>query len=81
MSAMPAERLGLEKRGQLREGFFADVVVFDPATFVDTATYEDPHRYAVGMRHVFVNGAHTLKDGEHTGTFAGRALAGPGRHR
>jgi N-acyl-D-amino-acid deacylase len=79
MSGMPAERLGLERRGQLRAGWFADVVVFDPATFVDTATYEHPHRYAEGMRHVFVNGAHTLNDGEHTGTFAGRALAGRGR--
>jgi N-acyl-D-amino-acid deacylase len=79
MSGMPAERLGLSKRGQLRAGWFADVIVFDPATFVDTATYEDPHSYATGMRHVFVNGAHTLKDGTHTGAFAGRALAGPGR--
>jgi N-acyl-D-amino-acid deacylase len=79
MSGMPAERLGIERRGRLRESWFADVVVFDPATFVDTATYEDPHSYAVGMRHVFVNGAHTLKDGEHTGAFSGRALTGRGR--
>jgi N-acyl-D-amino-acid deacylase len=79
MSAMPAERLGLDRRGQLRPGWFADIVVFDPVTFVDTATYDDPHRYAVGMRDVFVNGTHTLKDGKHTGAFAGRALSGPGR--
>ena len=79
MTGMPAERLGLDRRGQLRPGWFADVVVFDPTTFVDTATYEDPHRYAVGVRDVFVNGVHTLQSGKHTGAFAGRALAGPGR--
>jgi N-acyl-D-amino-acid deacylase len=79
MSGMPAERLGIERRGRLREGWFADVVVFDPETFIDTATYDDPHSYATGMRHVFVNGTHTLKDGQHTGAFAGRALAGRGR--
>jgi N-acyl-D-amino-acid deacylase len=79
MSGLPAGRLGLDRRGQLRAGWFADVVVFDADTFIDTATYEDPHRYAVGVRHVFVNGAHTLRDGAHTGRFAGRALAGPGR--
>jgi N-acyl-D-amino-acid deacylase len=55
------------------------VIVFDADAFVDTATYQDPHRYAIGMRHVFVNGVHTLSDGAHTGSFAGRALAGPGR--
>jgi N-acyl-D-amino-acid deacylase len=79
MSGLPAERLGVDRRGQLQVGWFADVVVFDPATFVDTATYDDPHSYAVGMRDVFVNGTHTLKNGEHTGAFAGRALAGRGR--
>jgi N-acyl-D-amino-acid deacylase len=79
MSGLPAATLELDRRGQLQPGWFADIVVFDPAELVDTATYEDPHRYSVGMRHVFVNGAHTLRDGVHTGTFAGRALAGPGR--
>lgn len=79
MSALPASTLELDRRGQLREGWFADVIVFDPGSFVDTATYEDAHRYAVGMRHVFVNGTHTLRDGQHTGAFSGRALAGPGR--
>ena len=79
MSGLPATMLELDRRGQLRPDWFADVVVFDPDDFIDTATYDNPHRYAVGMRHVFVNGAHTLRDGAHTGTFAGRALAGPGR--
>lgn len=79
MTGLPASTLELDRRGHLQPGWFADIVVFDPDKFVDTATYDDPHRYAVGMRHVFVNGTHTLRDGEHTGTFAGRALAGPGR--
>jgi N-acyl-D-amino-acid deacylase len=79
MSGLPAGRLGLTRRGQLRPDWLADIVVFDADAFIDTATYEDPHRYAVGMRHVFVNGTHTLRDGAHTGMFGGRALAGPGR--
>ncbi|MEN3273220.1 MAG: N-acyl-D-amino-acid deacylase [Actinomycetota bacterium] len=79
MSGLPASTLELDRRGQLQPDWFADVVVFDPTEFVDTATYDDPHRYSVGMRHVFVNGVHTLRDGVHTGSFGGRALAGPGR--
>ena len=58
---------------------FADVVVFDPATIADRATFDKPHQYAVGMKHVFVNGVQVLKDGEHTGAKPGRALAGPGK--
>jgi N-acyl-D-amino-acid deacylase len=57
---------------------FADVVIFDPATIADHATYEKPHQYATGVRHVFVNGVQVLKDGEHTGALPGRALKGPG---
>jgi N-acyl-D-amino-acid deacylase len=60
---------------------FADVVVFDPATVGDRATFEKPHQYAVGVRHVFVNGVQVLRDGEHTGARPGRALAGPGKRR
>jgi N-acyl-D-amino-acid deacylase len=78
LSDLPATNLGLRERGRLAPGLFADVVVFDPATIADRATFEDPHRYAVGMRHVFVNGVQVLKDGEHTGATPGRALAGPG---
>ncbi|HLA78542.1 MAG TPA: D-aminoacylase [Vicinamibacteria bacterium] len=78
LAALPAANLGLDRRGLLKEGHFADLVVFDPATIADRATYEKPHQYAVGMRHVFVNGAQVLKDGEHTGALPGRALKGPG---
>ena len=79
LSALPATNLGLDHRGLLKEGMFADVVVFDPATIADRATFEKPHQYAVGMKHVFVNGVQVLKDGEHTGAKPGRALWGPGK--
>jgi N-acyl-D-amino-acid deacylase len=79
LSALPATNLALDHRGFIQEGMFADVVVFDPATIADRATFEKPHQYAVGMKQVFVNGVQVLKDGEHTGTKPGRALAGPGK--
>ena len=81
LSALPAANLGLDRRGYLKEGMFADVVVFDPATVGDRATFAQPHQYAVGMKHVFVNGTRVLKDGEHTGATPGRALWGPGKTR
>ena len=79
LSGQPATNLGLDHRGFIQEGMFADVVVFDPATIADRATFEKPHQYAVGMKHVFVNGVQVLKDGEHTGAKPGRALWGPGK--
>ena len=79
LSAFPATNLGLDHRGFIQEGMFADVVVFDPATIADRATFDKPHQYAVGMKHVFVNGVQVLKDGEHTGAKPGRALWGPGK--
>jgi len=79
LSALPATNLGLERRGFVKEGMFADIVVFDPATIADRATFDKPHQYAVGMKHVFVNGVQVLKDGEHTGAKPGRALWGPGK--
>jgi len=79
LSALPATNLGLDHRGFIQEGMFADVVVFDPATIADRATFDKPHQYAVGMKDVFVNGIQVLKDGEHTGAKPGRALWGPGK--
>ena len=79
LSALPATNLGLDQRGMLKEGMFADVVIFDPAAIADRATYENPHQYAMGMKHVFVNGVQVIKDGKHTGAKPGRALWGPGK--
>jgi N-acyl-D-amino-acid deacylase len=79
LSGLPATNLGLAGRGFIKTGMFADVVVFDPATIADRATFEQPHQYAVGMKHVFVNGVQVLKDGVHTNAKPGRALWGPGK--
>lgn len=78
LTALPARNLRIEKRGRLKRGWFADLAVFDPATIADRATFEVPHRYAIGMRHVFVNGVQVLRDGEHTGAKPGRFVKGPG---
>jgi N-acyl-D-amino-acid deacylase len=78
LAALPAENLRIDRRGRLQEGFFADVVVFDPETIQDHASFVDPHQYATGMVHVFVNGEQVLKDGEHTGATPGRVIRGPG---
>jgi N-acyl-D-amino-acid deacylase len=78
LAALPADNLKLDRRGRLEEGFFADVVVFDPATIQDHATFIEPHQYATGMVHVFVNGVQVLEDGEHTGATPGRVVRGPG---
>jgi N-acyl-D-amino-acid deacylase len=79
LTSLPATNLGLDHRGLLSEGYFADVVLFDPETINDKATYEKPHQYSVGMKHVLINGVQVLKDGEHTGAKPGRALWGPGK--
>ena len=79
LSGLPATNLGLDRRGFLKEGMFADVVVFDPATITHHATFEKPHQYATGVKHVLVNGVQVIKDGEHTGAKPGRALWGPGK--
>lgn len=78
LTSLPASNLKLNKRGALKPGFYADVVVFDPEKITDHATFTNPHQYATGMIHVFVNGKQVLKDGEHTGALPGRVVRGPG---
>jgi N-acyl-D-amino-acid deacylase len=78
LTSQPANNLKLKKRGLLAPGYFADVVIFDPATIADHATFDEPHQYATGVSDVWVNGSRVLKDGEHTGNFGGRFVKGPG---
>jgi N-acyl-D-amino-acid deacylase len=78
LSKLPATNLKLQKRGELKVGNYADVVIFDPAIVQDHATFAKPHQYATGVIHVFVNGIQVLKDGEHTGAKPGRFVKGPG---
>jgi N-acyl-D-amino-acid deacylase len=78
LTSLPAHNLKLRRRGSLASGSYADVVVFDPARIEDRATFAQPHQYATGMVHVFVNGEQVLKDGEHTGATPGRVVRGPG---
>ncbi len=78
LSQLPATNLKIQKRGSLSEGNYADVVLFDPETINDKATFADPHQYSEGMQHVFVNGTQVLKDGEHTGEKPGQVVHGPG---
>ncbi|MDT8414334.1 MAG: D-aminoacylase [Flavobacteriaceae bacterium] len=78
LSGLPAENLKLKDRGLLKENFFADVVIFDPKSISDHATFEQPHQYATGVEQVFVNGVQVLKDGEHTGAMPGRFVKGSG---
>src|SRR5688572_20268374 len=79
LSGLPATNLELQGRGFIKDGMFADIVVFDPAAIADHATFEQPHQYATGVTHVLVNGVQVLKDGEHTGAKPGRALWGVGK--
>jgi N-acyl-D-amino-acid deacylase len=81
LSALPAANLGIRERGALRSGYYADLAIFDPATIADRATFAAPHAYAVGMRHVFVNGGQVLSDGQPTGATPGRVVRGPGWNR
>ncbi|MCX5643186.1 MAG: D-aminoacylase [Phycisphaerae bacterium] len=78
LTSLPAQNLKLDRRGKLEKGYYADIVVFDPATVSDHATYENPRQYATGVIHVFVNGTQVLKDGEHTGAKPGQVVRGPG---
>jgi N-acyl-D-amino-acid deacylase len=82
LAGLPAANLGLKDRGRIAAGAYADLVIFDPATVADRATYAEPHQYATGVRDVVLNGRVTLRDGRHTGVLAGRAIGrgrAPGR--
>ncbi|MFO7662775.1 MAG: D-aminoacylase [Chloroflexota bacterium] len=79
LSAMPADSLKLARRGRLLPGYYADVVIFDPETIQDHATFDKPHQYATGVRDVVVNGVAVLRDGDHTGATPGQVVDGPGR--
>jgi N-acyl-D-amino-acid deacylase len=79
LAQLPAENLRLDHRGSLKKGYFADVVVFDPAKIQDHATFEKPHQYSTGVVHVLVNGTQVIKDGEHTGATPGKVVYGPGK--
>jgi N-acyl-D-amino-acid deacylase len=74
LTSLPAENLRLDRRGKLQPGYFADVVVFDPDKIADRATFTEPHQFATGMVHVFVNGRQVLKNGEHTGSLPGKVV-------
>jgi N-acyl-D-amino-acid deacylase len=78
LTSLSTTNLGIRDRGLLAEGYYADVVVFDPDTISDHATFEEPHQYSTGVVHVLVNGTLVLADGEHTGATPGRVVRGPG---
>ncbi|MHC1730701.1 MAG: amidohydrolase family protein [Bacteroidales bacterium] len=78
LTSLPATTMKIDRRGALKEGYYADVVVFDPEKIQDHSTFEDPHQLSTGMSHVFVNGVQVLRDGEHTGATPGRVVRGPG---
>jgi len=78
LTSLPASNLKIKDRGNIKPGYFADIVIFDPNTIADHATFNEPHQYSTGMVHVFVNGKQVLKEGKHTGATPGRAVRGPG---
>lgn len=78
LTSLPAANMKISKRGLLKPGYFADVVIFDPNTIIDHATYSNPHQYSTGISDVFVNGKQVLRNGEHTGAKPGRVVRGPG---
>jgi dihydroorotase/N-acyl-D-amino-acid deacylase len=74
MTALPAERMGIRTRGQIREGWYADLVIFDPTTVIDNATFEEPHQYPTGIDWVIVNGTVQVEDGAYRDLRPGRVL-------
>lgn len=78
LTSFPADNLKIKRRGRLKKGYYADIVVFDPEKIQDHATFQKPHQYATGVTDVWVNGVQVIKDGEHTGALPGRVVRGPG---
>jgi N-acyl-D-amino-acid deacylase len=78
LTKLPATNLKIRDRGELKQGHYADIVIFDPSKIQDHATFQDPHQYSTGMQYVLVNGITVLKDGEHTGALPGKVVRGPG---
>jgi N-acyl-D-aspartate/D-glutamate deacylase len=78
MTSLNAQKIGIRDRGLLRVGYKADVTIFDPEKVIDLATYENPHKYPIGIPYVVVNGEIVLDNGQHTGALPGQVLRGPG---
>ncbi len=78
MTGLSAQKVGLRERGELREGYFADITIFDPKIVMDRATFEIPNQYPDGIRYVIINGQISVDDGKRTPTLSGRVLRGPG---
>ena len=78
MTGLPASNVGLQQRGLIRKGYFADITIFDPETVIDRATFEDPNQYPVGINYVIVNGKIEVDNGKRTPALGGRVLRGPG---
>ena len=78
MTGLPASNVGLKQRGLLRQGYFADITIFDPKTVIDRATFEEPNQYPVGINYVMVNGEIEVDNGQRTPVNSGRVLRGPG---
>jgi N-acyl-D-amino-acid deacylase len=78
LTSLPAANLRIARRGSIKQGYFADLAIFNADSIQDNATFENPRQYATGMKHVFVNGVQVLRNGEHTGCFPGKVVRGPG---
>jgi dihydroorotase/N-acyl-D-amino-acid deacylase len=78
MTGAVADRLSIRDRGEIKQNLLADIMIFDPTTIIDKATYEQPHQLSVGMKYVFVNGTAVVSDGKVTGAKPGRIVRGPG---
>jgi N-acyl-D-amino-acid deacylase len=78
LTTLPANNLKIKKRGALKPGYYADLVIFDPDKIQDHATFDNPQQYSTGIVHVFVNGVQVIKDGEHNGAKPGHVVRGPG---